>query len=99
MQARRSKALDLLTTGWPATAPAPRYCVHSALVLCRLARFRPGLLLLYDRLKLPREALQVGSTLRPLVYVHLCTSVRMMVVTFISSGLYMQVCSQVCSKP
>ncbi|GFR48731.1 hypothetical protein Agub_g10689, partial [Astrephomene gubernaculifera] len=108
MEARRAKALDLLSRGWPphiplplphptpsssttplgggggsmhggtgaahtsvssasaaagaageAGAEGPAYDPDHALVLCRMYGFRRGLLFLYDRLRLPREALQV----------------------------------------
>ncbi|KAG2428575.1 hypothetical protein HYH02_014378 [Chlamydomonas schloesseri] len=40
-------------------AVPPSYDPDHALVLCRLHGYRPGLLFLYDRLRLPREVLQV----------------------------------------
>ncbi|KAG2427668.1 hypothetical protein HXX76_012317 [Chlamydomonas incerta] len=45
--------------GAGAHAVLPSYDPDHALVLCRLHGFRPGLLFLYDRLRLPREVLQV----------------------------------------
>ncbi|GIL60245.1 hypothetical protein Vafri_14880, partial [Volvox africanus] len=72
IEARRAKALDLLARGWPPHVHlpdhssgatynmyGPAYDPDHALVLCRLHGFRKGLLFLYDRLRLPREALQV----------------------------------------
>ncbi len=58
-QVRRAKALELLSRGWPSHAPSPAYDPDHALVLCRLHGHRRGLLFLYDRMRLPREALQV----------------------------------------
>ncbi|GIM12899.1 hypothetical protein Vretimale_16129 [Volvox reticuliferus] len=71
-EARHAKALDLLARGWPPHVHlpdpssgaaydtyGPAYDPDHALVLCRLHGFRKGLLFLYDRLRLPREALQV----------------------------------------
>ncbi|PNW86687.1 hypothetical protein CHLRE_02g095074v5 [Chlamydomonas reinhardtii] len=45
--------------GGGAYAVPPSYDPDHALVLCRLHGYRPGLLFLYDRLRLPREVLQV----------------------------------------
>jgi len=54
----REKALELLRRGWPA-GDEPRYDPDHALVLCRLAAYRPGLVLLYENMRLFREVLRV----------------------------------------
>ena len=54
----RDQALELLRRGWP-PGDEPRYDPDGALLACRLAGFRPGLTLLYERLRLFREVLQV----------------------------------------
>lgn len=57
---RRAKALDLLQAGWPLhLQDNPKYEPAHALLLCRLHGFQPGLLFLYDRMRLYREVLQV----------------------------------------
>lgn len=58
-QARRAKALELLQSGWPPHAAEPAYECDTALVLCRVAAFSPGLVFLLDRRRLHREVLQV----------------------------------------
>ena len=55
---RREQAVELLRRGWPGGAEA-RYDAAAAAVLCRMRRFTPGLLFLYDRMRLHREVLQV----------------------------------------
>eukprot|EP00887_Chlorella_sp_A99_P001223 scaffold14.g1223.t1 len=54
-EASRREALELLRRGWPG-GQEPRYDVQRALVVCRLHGFSPGLLFLYERLRLYREA-------------------------------------------
>jgi hypothetical protein len=56
----RQQALELLRRGWP-PGDEPRYDPDGALLACRLAGFRPGLTLLYERLRLFREVLQVRA--------------------------------------
>jgi hypothetical protein len=57
---RRDKARELLARGWqPHMLHAPAYDPQHALALCRLRAFAPGLVFLYDRLRLPRELLRV----------------------------------------
>lgn len=58
-QARRDKAHDLLQRGWQPHMSAPKYDPEQALVLCRQAGYRPGLVLLYEKKRLFREVLQV----------------------------------------
>lgn len=61
----REQAEELLRRGWPGGAEA-RYDAGAAAVLCRMRRFTPGLLFLYDRMRLHREVLQVRlSSTRP----------------------------------
>jgi hypothetical protein len=45
----------------PLSPSPPRYDADTALVLCRLSSFKEGLVLLYDKLRLHREVLQVGG--------------------------------------
>jgi hypothetical protein len=45
----------------PPTSFPCRYDADTALVLCRLSSFKEGLVLLYDRLRLHREVLQVSG--------------------------------------
>ena len=59
----RDQALELLKRGWP-PGDSPRYDADHALVLCRMHAFTPGLLFLYEQLRLFREVLHV----RPLPY-------------------------------
>lgn len=54
---RRAAALELLKNGWP-QGGAPRYDPDHAVVLCKLHRFQPGMLLLFERLKLYHEVLR-----------------------------------------
>jgi hypothetical protein len=56
---RREQALELLRRGWPGGG-APRFDADAALVLCRMRGFAPGLLFLYERMRLPREVLRVS---------------------------------------
>ncbi|CAG9460692.1 unnamed protein product [Pedinophyceae sp. YPF-701] len=56
--ATRDRALHLLKDHWPPNS-APRYGTDHALVTCRMQGYRPGLLWLYERLRLPREALRL----------------------------------------
>lgn len=58
-KARRDKAHDLLQRGWQPHMSAPKYDPEQALVLCRQAGYRPGLVLLYEKKRLFREVLQV----------------------------------------
>ena len=60
----REQALELLRRGWP-PGDEPRYDPDHALMLCRLAGFRPGLTLLYENMRLFREVLQVGPNPLP----------------------------------
>jgi hypothetical protein len=55
----REQALELLKRGWP-PGDEPRYDPDHALMLCRMAGFKPGLIFLYENLRLFREVLQVG---------------------------------------
>lgn len=55
---RREQASDLLKRGWPGGS-APRFDADAALVLCRMRGFTPGLLFLYERMRLHREVLRV----------------------------------------
>jgi hypothetical protein len=55
----REQALELLRRGWPGGG-APRFDADAALVLCRMRGFAPGLLFLYERMRLPREVLRVS---------------------------------------
>ncbi|CAK0785749.1 hypothetical protein CVIRNUC_008960 [Coccomyxa viridis] len=55
---RREQALELLRRGWP-PGDEPRYDPDHALMLCRMAGFKPGLIFLYENLRLFREVLQV----------------------------------------
>ena len=57
--ALREQALELLRRGWPGGG-APRFDADAALVLCRMRGFAPGLLFLYERMRLHREVLQAG---------------------------------------
>lgn len=54
----RDQSVELLKRGWPGGAEA-RYDAGAAAVLCRMCRFTPGLLFLYERMRLHREVLQV----------------------------------------
>ena len=56
----RAQALDLLKRGWP-PGDSARYDPDHALVLCRMHAFTPGLLFLYEQLRLFREVLHVRS--------------------------------------
>lgn len=58
MCVRREQALELLRRGWAGGGEA-RYDTDAAAVLCRTRRFTPGLLFLYERMRLFREVLQV----------------------------------------
>ena len=58
----RAQALDLLKRGWP-PGDSARYDPDHALVLCRMHAFTPGLLFLYEQLRLFREVLHVRSHL------------------------------------
>ena len=60
----REQALELLRRGWPA-GDEPRYDPDHALVLCRLAAYRPGLVLLYENMRLFREVLRVRALPTP----------------------------------
>ncbi|CAL5228225.1 g11315 [Coccomyxa viridis] len=55
---RREQALELLKRGWP-PGDEPRYDPDHALMLCRMAGFKLGLIFLYENLRLFREVLQV----------------------------------------
>ena len=59
-RARREQALELLRRGWP-PGDEPRYDPDHALVLCQLAGYRPGLVLLYEAKRLFREVLRVRA--------------------------------------
>lgn len=59
----REQALELLRRGWPGGG-APRFDADAALVLCRMRGFAPGLLFLYERMRLPREVLRVSRILK-----------------------------------
>ncbi len=54
----REQALELLKRGWP-PGDEPRYDPDHALMLCRMAGFKLGLIFLYENLRLFREVLQV----------------------------------------
>ena len=54
----REQALELLKRGWP-PGDEPRYDPDHALMLCRMAGFKAGLIFLYENLRLFREVLQV----------------------------------------
>ena len=58
--ARRAQALDLLKRGWP-PGDSAHYDPDHALVLCRMHAFTPGLLFLYEQLRLFREVLHVST--------------------------------------
>ena len=58
LAAGRDQALELLKRGWP-PGEAPGYDADHALVLCRMHAFTPGLLFLYEQLRLFREVLHV----------------------------------------
>ncbi len=58
-QLRRTKARELLQRGWQPHMAASVYDPEHALVLCRLHDFKPGLIFLYDKLRMHRELLQV----------------------------------------
>lgn len=58
VESRREKALDLLHQGW-APGDAPKYDPEHVLVLCRMYKFKAGLIFLYERRNLLREVLQV----------------------------------------
>lgn len=53
----RAAALELLKSGWP-QGGTPRFDPDHAVVLCKLHKFQPGMLLLYERLKLYHEVLR-----------------------------------------
>lgn len=55
----REEASELLRRGWPGGG-TPRFDADAALVLCRMCGFTPGLLFLYDRMRLHREVLRVS---------------------------------------
>ena len=59
----RTAALDLLRRGWPA-GEDPHFDPDHALMLCRDANFAPGLIFLYESLRLFREVLQVTTVLQ-----------------------------------
>jgi hypothetical protein len=58
---RHDQALDLLQRGWAPHLAAPAYDPEQALVLCRVHAHKPGLLFLYDKLRMYKELLQVGG--------------------------------------
>ena len=53
--------MELLRRGWP-LGEESKYDVNHALVLCRMHGFSPGLLFLYEHMRLFREVLQVSQT-------------------------------------
>ena len=53
------EAMELLRRGWP-PGEEPKYDTNHALVLCRMHSFRPGLIFLYEHMRLFREVMQVG---------------------------------------
>lgn len=59
-QLRRDRARELLARGWQPHMSTPAYDPEHALVLCRLRGFSPGLLFLFDKMRMPRELLQVS---------------------------------------
>eukprot|EP00850_Spirogloea_muscicola_P020633 SM000222S06974 [mRNA] locus=s222:154820:158951:+ [translate_table: standard] len=56
-EARQDRALILLQSAWPTHAEEPAYNKDLALMLCQMAGFVPGLLLLYERMRLYKEVL------------------------------------------
>lgn len=56
----REAALELLKRGWP-LGEEPKYDINHALVLCRMHAFSPGLLFLYEHMRLFREVLQASQ--------------------------------------
>eukprot|EP00850_Spirogloea_muscicola_P019645 SM000195S05292 [mRNA] locus=s195:175118:179324:- [translate_table: standard] len=56
-EARQDRALTLLQSAWPTHAEEPAYNKDLALMLCQMAGFVPGLLLLYERMRLYKEVL------------------------------------------
>eukprot|EP00898_Chlorokybus_atmophyticus_P007261 jgi/Chlat1/7536/Chrsp62S00554 len=55
---RRKKAMQLLKDGWSYNEP-PVYDTDHALMLCQMHAFKDGVLYLYERMKLHKEALAV----------------------------------------
>eukprot|EP00891_Asterochloris_glomerata_P006754 jgi/Astpho2/6754/e_gw1.00102.4.1_t len=53
-----NEAMELLSRGWP-PGEEPKYDTNHALVLCRMHNFRPGLIFLYEHMRLFREVMQV----------------------------------------
>ena len=53
------EAMELLRRGW-APGEEPKYDTNHALVLCRMHNFCPGLIFLYEHMRLFREVMQVG---------------------------------------
>lgn len=60
VESRREKALDLLHQGW-SPGEAPKYDPEHVLVLCRMHKFKEGLIFLYEHRSLLREVLQVRN--------------------------------------
>ncbi len=56
------EAMELLRRGWP-PGEEPKYDTNHALVLCRMHNFRPGLIFLYEHMRLFREVMQVRGGL------------------------------------
>ena len=57
------EAMELLRRGWP-PGEEPKYDTNHALVLCRMHNFRPGLIFLYEHMRLFREVMQVRNRLQ-----------------------------------
>ena len=57
------EAMELLRRGWP-PGEDPKYDTNHALVLCRMHNFRPGLIFLYEHMRLFREVMQVRNRLQ-----------------------------------
>ena len=57
-----NEAMELLRRGWP-PGEEPKYDTNHALVLCRMHNFRPGLIFLYEHMRLFREVMQVRGGL------------------------------------
>jgi hypothetical protein len=57
---RQQRAVELLQRGWQPHMAQPLYSADHAVMLCRMHGLKEGLALLFDKLRLHREVLQVG---------------------------------------
>ncbi|KAJ3671703.1 hypothetical protein LUZ60_007782 [Juncus effusus] len=54
---RQTKGLNLLKSAWDSSTDQPSYDIDLALILCETNKFKPGLLFLYEKMKLYKEVI------------------------------------------